>query len=111
MDQDKQDEQEEQEETKPKKRFSHEFNKNEVYLRTDLDKDGIPSFTCKLVLSEIIQEVFLNGGSVPGMKLTSFRFDNGLLRIGIDSNRDGEESLMFNLDLREVFDEFKKKKK
>lgn len=78
---------------------------NELLGTLDTNEDGQPSASIKLNLNELVQEAFQKGGEIEGAKLAGFKFTLSKLIIEIDTDKDGEKLLTFEVDLGEAIDE------
>ncbi len=73
--------------------------------KLDTDKDGTPSISAKIDLSEALQELISKGKSIEGAKVANISFSGTSLSVKIDTDKDGENSFEFNVNLIEAFDE------
>lgn len=89
------------------KKFSLNVESGKLSINLDTNQDGEPVFKASVNLSEALQETMMRKSSIAieGAKIVELKLDVTKLKLKIDTDRDGEALLEFELDLAEAFDE------
>ena len=78
----------------------------EIVVGFDKDKDGVNSAELILNLGEAAQEALKRGESVKGQKLVDYSISLTELKLSLDANKDGEDSLQLKVNTVEALKEF-----
>jgi len=73
----------------------------------DANQDGQPSIELDIKLDEAAKELFQKGKSVAieGVKTVHVGFEGGKLKVGVDTDKDGQDVVDLKIDALEVLDE------
>lgn len=90
-------------------KLNYEFKDNKFCFGVDGDEDGNKVLVMKLNLGEALQEAVKRGDKVEGARLVDFKFEGPVMKLTLDTDKDGENLMELEVDMMEAFDEIKGK--